>query len=38
VTYRGGDGRQYIAVMATGGGQVGAALTTDELVAFSLPK
>ena len=38
VTYRGGDGRQYIAVMATGGGQIGAALTTDELVAYSLPK
>lgn len=38
VTYKGGDGRQYVAVMATGGGQVGAALTTDELVAFSLPR
>ncbi len=38
VTYSGGDGRQYIAVMATGGGQVGAELTTDELVVFGLPR
>jgi quinoprotein glucose dehydrogenase len=38
VTYQGGDGRQYVAVMATGGGQVGAALTTDELVVFSLAR
>ena len=37
VSYQGRDGKQYIAVMATGGGQVGAELTTDELVAFSLP-
>ena len=37
VTYRGGDGKQYVAVMATGGGQVGAELTSDELVAFTLP-
>lgn len=37
-TYKGGDGRQYVAVMATGGGQIGAELTTDELVAFSLPR
>jgi len=37
VTYKGNDGRQYVAVMATGGGQVGAELTSDELVAFTLP-
>jgi quinoprotein glucose dehydrogenase len=36
MTYRAGA-KQYVAVMATGGGQVGAELTSDELVAFTLP-
>ena len=36
MTY-GAGGKQYVAVMATGGGQVGAELTSDELVAFTLP-
>lgn len=38
VTYRGENGRQFIAVTATGGGLIGAALESDALVAFSLPQ
>jgi quinoprotein glucose dehydrogenase len=37
-TYQGADGRQYVVVTATGGGIVGAALESDQLVAFALPK
>jgi len=37
VTYRGANGKQFIAVTATGGGLIGAALESDSLVAFSLP-
>jgi glucose dehydrogenase len=34
----GKDGRQYVAVTATGGGIVGAALESDAVVAFALPQ
>lgn len=37
-TWLGADGRQYVAVTATGGGIVGAALEGDEVVAFALPR
>ena len=40
ITYRGSDGRQYIAAVATGGG-IGTANTTvtgDELIVWALPK
>jgi quinoprotein glucose dehydrogenase len=37
-TYMGKDGRQYVAVTATGGGIVGAALESDAVVAFALPQ
>jgi quinoprotein glucose dehydrogenase len=38
VTYRGKDGRQYVAVVATGGNNAGAPVTSDQVVAFALPK
>jgi len=38
VTYRGRDGRQYVAVVATGGNNAGAPVTSDQVVAFALPK
>jgi quinoprotein glucose dehydrogenase len=38
ITYSGSDGRQYVAVVSTGGGLTGAAVTNDEIVAFALPK
>jgi quinoprotein glucose dehydrogenase len=38
VTYRGGDGRQYVAVTSTGGSYVGTPVTSDTLTAFVLPK
>ena len=38
VTYRGKDGRQYVAVVTTGGNNAGAPVTSDEVVAFALPK
>jgi quinoprotein glucose dehydrogenase len=31
-------GRQYLAIMATGGSQIGAPLLSDSLVVFALPK
>jgi quinoprotein glucose dehydrogenase len=37
-TYLGKDGRQYVAVMATGGGDAAAPVTSDELSVFALPK
>ncbi len=37
-TYIGADGRQFVVVTATGGGIVGAALESDQVVAFALPK
>ena len=38
VTYKGKDGRQYVAVVATGGNNAGAPVTSDQVVAFALPK
>jgi quinoprotein glucose dehydrogenase len=35
-TYQAPDGRQYVAVAATGGGAFGGQLTGDSLIAFSL--
>ena len=37
-TYRGADGRQFVAITAAGGGIVGAALESDEVVVLALPK
>jgi len=37
-TYLGKDGRQYVAVVAAGGGDAAAPVTSDELTVFSLPK
>jgi quinoprotein glucose dehydrogenase len=37
MTYEGRDGKQYVAVTATGGGAFGGALTSDSLIAFTLP-
>ena len=31
-------GRQYLAIMATGGSQIGAPLLSDSMVVFALPK
>jgi quinoprotein glucose dehydrogenase len=38
VTYRGQDGRQYVVAVATGGNNAGAPVTSDDVVAFALPK
>ncbi len=38
ISYRGSDGRQFIAITATGGGLTGAKLEGDSVVAFALPK
>lgn len=37
-TYLGRDGRQYVAVVAAGGGDAAAPVTSDELTVFALPK
>jgi quinoprotein glucose dehydrogenase len=37
-TYLGKDGRQYVAVVAAGGGDAAAPVTSDELTVFALPK
>jgi len=37
ITYLGEDGRQYVAVTATGGSFLNSPLTGDSLVAFALP-
>lgn len=37
-TYQGKDGRQYVAVVATGGTLGGAPLTSDEVIAFRVKK
>jgi len=37
VTYQGSDGRQFVAVVDTGGSQIGSAVTNDEVIAFALP-
>jgi glucose dehydrogenase len=38
VTYMGADGRQFVAVVATGGSLTGSEVTNDEIIAFALPK
>jgi quinoprotein glucose dehydrogenase len=38
VSYQGKDGRQYIAVVATGGGGGAIPAKSDQVVAFALPK
>ncbi|HEX3754849.1 MAG TPA: PQQ-binding-like beta-propeller repeat protein [Rhizomicrobium sp.] len=38
VTYRGADGRQFVAVVDTGGSQIGSVETNDEVIAFAAPK
>jgi quinoprotein glucose dehydrogenase len=38
VTYQGGDGRQYVAVVATGGSYLASPSGGDSLIAFALPK
>jgi quinoprotein glucose dehydrogenase len=38
VTYRGRDGRQYVAVVATGGNNAGAPVLSDQVIAYALPK
>jgi quinoprotein glucose dehydrogenase len=38
VTYMGADGRQFVAVVATGGSLTGSEVTNDEVIAFALPK
>ena len=37
VSYRGRDGRQYIAVVATGGNNAGVRPMADDVIAFALP-
>jgi len=37
ITYAGAGGRQFVAVVATGGGLIGAKAASDTLMAFSLP-
>jgi quinoprotein glucose dehydrogenase len=38
ITYRGKDGRQYVAVVATGGSYLASPSGGDSLIAFALPK
>ena len=38
MTYEGGDGRQYVAIVATGGSVLGSPGGGDSLLAFALPK
>ncbi len=38
VSYRGRDGRQYVAVVATGGNNAGAPILSDQVIAYALPK
>jgi len=37
ITYMGADGRQYVAVVSTGGGLTGGEVTNDEIITFALP-
>jgi quinoprotein glucose dehydrogenase len=37
MTYRGGDGRQYVVITATGGGFFGNPVSDDSVIAFALP-
>jgi quinoprotein glucose dehydrogenase len=38
MTYQGKDGRQYVAIVSTGGSYLGSPTGGDSLVAFALPK
>jgi quinoprotein glucose dehydrogenase len=38
VTYRGADGRQFVAITSTGGSYVESPVVSDTLTAFALPK
>lgn len=38
ITYRGKDGRQYVAIVATGGSYLGSPTGGDSLLVFALPK
>src|SRR6185312_11138485 len=38
ITYRGKDGRQYVAVVATGGSYLASPTGGDSLIAFALPR
>jgi quinoprotein glucose dehydrogenase len=38
ITYQGKDARQYIVVVATGGAGGAVPATSDEVIAFALPK
>ena len=38
ITYTGSDGRQFVAVVATGGSLTGSEVTNDEIITFALPK
>ena len=38
VTYLGADGRQYVTVVSTGGSLTGSDVTSDEIIAFAVPK
>ena len=37
-TYLGKDGRQYVAVVGTGGGDAAAPVTSDQITVFALPR
>ena len=37
ITYAGSDGKQYVAIVATGGGLIGAKAESDQLIAYTLP-
>ena len=37
ITYRGANGKQYVVVVATGGGLIGAELASNSVVAYALP-
>lgn len=38
ITYRGRDGRQYVAIVSAGGSYVGSPVTASRLVVFALPR
>jgi quinoprotein glucose dehydrogenase len=38
VTYLGADGRQFVTVVSTGGSLTGSDVTSDEIIAFAVPK
>lgn len=37
ITYRGANGKQYVVIVATGGGLIGAPLASDSVIAYALP-